>query len=379
VANTVRSAAPGVAPRAVDPAWVSRRLGEAPWEFDLFQAMRLVEAAHPERARIGEAQRPIDEPVRFAQEPSLAFAPSAVAAFEVSAAGGAPRLVQRVFGMLGPNGALPIHLTDWARDRVRNAGDSAFVRFIDVFHHRMLSLFYRAWAQAQAAVSMDRPGQDYFGRRLAALCGLGAPSLRDRDGVPDSVKLAHAGVFGRQVRNAECLQIVLANYFGVPVQIEEFVGHWLPIAPEQRSRLGGGGFNRLGEDTVLGERTWHAQSRFRVLIGPLSLRDYERFLPRGRSSRALHDLIRLYVGMEHSWEVKLVLKKQEVPLAWLGNSVWVGWSSWLGARLTDQDAADYSNTHGRPLPHWEPRSPPEEHADEAPPQREAEAGVQLAQ
>jgi len=57
----------------------------------------------------------------------------------------------------------------------------------------------------------------------------------------------------------------------------------------------------------------------------------------------------------------------------------VGWSSWLGARLTDQDAADYSNTHGRPLPHWEPRSAPEEHADEAPPQREAEAGVQLAQ
>ena len=83
------------------------------------------------------------------------------------------------------------------------------------------------------------------------------------------------------------------------------------------------------------------------------LRDYERFLPRGRSSRALHDLIRLYVGVEHSWEVKLVLKKDEVPLAWLGNSVWVGWSSWLGARLTDKDAADYSNTQDRPLPHWE--------------------------
>ena len=381
MANTVRSAAPGVARPAADAAWVRRRLGEAPWEFDLFQAMRLVEAAYPERARIGEAQRPIDEPVRFAQEASLAFAPSAVAAFEAAAPGAAaPRLVQRVFGLFGPNGALPIHLTDWARDRVRNAGDSAFVRFLDVFHHRMLSLFYRAWAQAQAAVSMDRPRQDFFGQRLAALCGLGSPSLRGRDGVPDTVKLAHAGVFGRQVRNAECLQIVLANYFGVPVRIEEFVGHWLPIAPEQRSRLGGrGGFSCLGEDAVLGERTWHAQSRFRVLIGPLSFRDYERFLPRGRSSRALHDLIRLYVGMEHSWEVKLVLKRQEVPLAWVGNSVWVGWSSWLGARLTDKDAADYSNTQGRPLPFWEPQSPPEERADEAPPQLEAQAGVQLVQ
>lgn len=321
--------------------------------------MRLIEAAHPERARIGEARRPADEPVRFAQEASLAFAPAALAAFEPATQLRAPRLVQRVLGLFGPNGALPIHLTDWARDRARNYGDSAFVRFLDVFHHRMLSLFYRAWAQAQPVVSMDRPRQDHFGRRLAALCGLGAPSLRGRDSAPDFAKLAHAGVFGRQVRSAECLEVVLASYFCVPVRIEEFVGHWLRIAPEQHSRLGASsGFARLGEDAVIGERTWHAQSRFRVVLGPLSFREYERFLPRGRSARALHDLVKLYVGLEHSWEVKLVLKKQEVPLAWLGNSVWVGWSSWLGARLTDQDAADYSNTQSRQLPHWqdEPRA-----------------------
>jgi type VI secretion system protein ImpH len=317
-------------------------LSEAPWDFDLFQAMRMIEATLAERARIGESRRPADDPVRFAQEASLAFAPSAVAAFEPGRGGGAPRLVQRVMGLLGPNGALPIHLTEWIRDRARNHGDAAFLRFLDVFHHRMVSLFYRAWAHAQPAVSIDRPSQDYFGRRLAALCGLGAPTLRNRDSAPDFAKLAHAGVFGRQVRNAEGLQIVLSNYFRVPVRIEELVGHWLSIAPEQHSRLGRReGFARLGEDAVLGERTWHAQSRFRVVIGPLAFRDYERFLPRGASSRALHDFIRLYVGVEHSWEIRLVLKKAEVPLGWLGNSVWVGWSSWLGARLTDRDADDY--------------------------------------
>ena len=328
---------------------LSQRLSEAPWEFDLFQAMRLIEAAHPEHARIGESRRPADDPVRFAQEASLAFAPSAVAAFEPARGrGAAPRLVQRVLGLLGPNGALPIHLTEWTRDRDRNHGDASFLRFLDVFHHRMLSLFYRAWAHAQPVVSIDRPAQDYFGRRLAALCGLGAPTLRNRDSAPDLVKLAHAGVFGRQVRNAECLQIVLANYFRVPVEIEQFVGHWLSISPQQHSRLGRAqGFARLGEDAVIGERTWHAQSRFRVVIGPLSFGDYERFLPRGKSSRALHDLIRLYVGVEHSWEIRLVLKKSEVPLAWLGNSVWIGWSSWLGARLTDKDAGDYCSAETR--------------------------------
>jgi type VI secretion system protein ImpH len=359
---------------------LSQKLSAAPWEFDLFQAMRLIEAAHPERSRIGEARRPVDEPVRFAQEASLAFAPSAVAAYEPATRSGVPRLVQRVLGLLGPNGALPIHLTDWTRDRSRNHGDSALLRFLDVFHHRMLSLFYRAWVQAQPAVSMDRPRQDHFGRRLAALCGLGAPSLLGRDSAPDAVKLAHAGVFGRQVRNAECLQIVLANYFAVPVHIEEFVGHWLRILPAQQSRLGRReGFARLGEDAVIGERTWHAQSRFRVVLGPLSFRDYERFLPRGKSSRALHDLIRLYVGVEHSWEVKLVLKKAEVPLAWLGNSVWIGWSSWLGARLTDQDAADYSNTHGRHLPHRGLESRAEEPPVADPAQAQRDRQPQLVQ
>lgn len=369
MANPVRTAAGSL-----------ERLERAPWEFDLFEAMRVIEAAHPGRARIGEARRPADEPVRFAQEPSLAFAPSALAAFEPATATRPPRLVQRVLGLFGPNGALPIHLTDWARDRARNHGDSAFVRFVDVFHHRMLALFYRAWAQGQPAVSLDRPRQDYFGRRLAALCGLGAASLRERDEAPDFAKLAHAGVFGRQVRSAECLEVVLGSYFRVPVRIEEFVGHWLRIAPGQRSSLGRReGFARLGEDAVIGERTWHAQSRFRVVLGPLSFSDYERFLPRGRSARALHDLVKLYVGLEHSWEVKLVLKKQEVPLAWLGNSVWVGWSSWLGARLTDRDAADYSSTQDRRLPHWERQAGPKPRADEAPPAPRPEASAQLAQ
>jgi type VI secretion system protein ImpH len=339
---------------APTPVTLARQLGEAPWEFDLFQAMRLIEASSPERSRIGEARRPLDEPVRFGQEAYLEFAPAAIAAFEPANEVRPPRLVQRVFGLFGPNGALPLHLTDWARDRSRNHGDSAFARFLDVFHHRMVQLFYRAWAQARPSVSMDRPRHDFFGRRLAALCGLGARSLRERDAAPDFVKLAHAGVFGRQVRNAECLQIVLANYFGAPVRIEEFVGQWLAVAPSQRTRLGRRrGFANLGADAVIGERSWHVQSRFRVVIGPLAFRDYERFLPRGRSSRALHDLIRLYVGVEQSWEIKLVLKKEEVPLAWLGNSVWLGWSWWLGARLTDKDADDYSNTHGRHLPYWD--------------------------
>jgi len=372
VANTIRPAAA--------PVDLARRLEAAPWEFDLFQAMRLIEAAHPGGARIGEARRPADEPVRFAQEASLAFAPAALAAFEPATQVRPARLVQRVLGLFGPNGALPIHLTDWARDRDRNHGDSAFVRFLDVFHHRMLSLFYRAWAQAQPAVSLDRPRQDYFGRRLAALCGLGAPSLRNRDSAPDFVKLAHAGVFGRQVRSAECLEVVLGSHFRVPVRIEEFVGHWLSIAPEQHSRLGRReGFARLGEDAVIGERTWHTQSRFRVVLGPLSFGDYERFLPRGRSARVLHDLVKLYVGVEHSWEVKLVLKKDEVPLAWLGNSVWVGWSSWLGARLTDRDAADYSNTQERPLPHWELQTRPQARLGEEAPEAQPEPQAQLVQ
>ena len=156
-------------------------LRAAPYSFDFFQALRRIDAINSERPRLGEATRLADEPVRVGQLPSLIFAPSTLADFQPASEGRAARLSTYFFGLFGPSGALPLHLTEYARDRVRNADDLTFVRFVDLFHHRMLSLYYRAWAQAQPTVGFDRPSADRFSAFIASLFGLGMSTLRDRD------------------------------------------------------------------------------------------------------------------------------------------------------------------------------------------------------
>ena len=315
-------------------------LAAAPHAYDFYQALREIECAFPQRPRIGEARRPQDDPVRFGQSPSLAFAPSTLAAFLQSENGSPPRLIQNFFGLLGPNGPLPLHLTEFARDRLRNANDPTFVRFLDVFHHRLISLFYRAWSRAQPTTSLDRSGRDRFGLYIGAIAGIAAVSMRDRDAVPDEAKFSFAGLLGRQVRNAEGLASILKGFLRVPVQIQQLVAHWMELPDELRTRLGDKNVCQLGETAVAGMRVWDLQTKFRVVIGPLSLAQYERFLPAGESYGRLSDWVRNYTGFEYKWDCRLVLKGDQVPPMLLGYNGRLGWTTWLGTRLSDADADD---------------------------------------
>ena len=315
-------------------------LSAAPYAFDFYQALRRIECAYPDRPRIGEARRPQDDPIRFGQDPSLAFATSTLTAFVPGEEGHPPRLIESFFGLFGPNGPLPLHLTEFARDRLRNAGDRTMVRFLDVFHHRMISLFYRAWARAQPTVTRDRADNDRFSLYLGALVGLAVPSLHGRDSVPDAAKLSFAGLLGRQAKNAEGLESILRAFFRVPVKIEPLVAHWMMLPEELYTRLGQRGSSQLGGTAVLGNRVWDLQSKFRVVIGPLSADQYERFLPGQGSYQRLADWIRNYAGYEFKWDCRLVLKRDEVPPLMLGYTGKLGWTTWLGTRLSDSDADD---------------------------------------
>src|SRR6185436_14972621 len=136
------------------------------------------------------------------------------------------RMAVHFFGTLGPNGPLPLHLTEHARQRLQQ-NDVTFARFLDVFHHRMLSLFYRAWANSQPTVSRDRPTSDRYTTYVGALVGLALPGLRNRDGFPDAAKLYYAGRLGALTHNAEGLQAMIGDHFQMPATVEEFVGDWI--------------------------------------------------------------------------------------------------------------------------------------------------------
>jgi type VI secretion system protein ImpH len=329
---------PGDAQRAFQD-WL-RALEAAPYKFDFYQALRRIDAAHPQLPRLGEALRPADEPVRLGQPAELDFAPAPLHSL-VRPGNGPPRLQQRIFGLLGPNGALPLHLTEFTRERSTHHADRVMQRFLDMLTHRFTLLFYRAWAEAQPALSLDRPKGKQFNNRLGSLVGIGLPSLQDRDALPDSSKLHFAGRLSRQVRDADGLLGWCRSEFDVPVNVQQWCGHWMPLARNERSRLGRGAGATLARSAVLGATVWDVQHKFRIVLGPLSQMQYRHFLPGGAGLARLQSMVRHWVGQEFAWDLQLILARAEVPRLHLGrNAIGLGHASWLGRYQRGQDAGD---------------------------------------
>jgi type VI secretion system protein ImpH len=325
--------------RETDALTFFASLAETPYRYDFYQTLRRLECLYDTKPRWGQARRPVDEPVRLGQDPDLSFAPSPLASFDRGTGGRPPRLQVYLFGLLGPNGPLPLHLTEYARERLRHYGDPTLLRFLDLFHHRFLTLLYRAWAQAQPHVNRDRPRDDRFAVYLGAFLGIAPAAFRARDTVPDLAKFFHVGTLIRQTRNAEGLRAILQHFFRVPVEIEQFVGDWMPLDVRERTYLGRDAAV-LGVAAVAGSRVWDRQHKFRIWLGPLSFADYEDFLPGGMRLRKLVDWVRLYTNFELRWDVRLLLKKDEVPRTRLGAGRRLGWTTWLGHRRVDLDADD---------------------------------------
>ena len=340
-AGAAAGAEPGVSAQA-NPllqrrAAALQALSEAPHRHDFFHTLRLIDALHPGQPRLGTARRPVDEPVRLGQAADLSFAPSSLSRVDLNDRSGKPRIEVRFFGLFGPNGPLPLHMTAYARERRMHKGDETFGRFADWFHHRLLLLFYRAWSQAQPAVSMDRPDEDRFADYVGALLGTGGPEWRNRDAAPDHARLAFAGLLSRQVRNADGLAQLLGGFLGMKVRVEQFTGRWMPLPQAERTRIGRRAASRrmstsqLGASAVLGSAVFDRQHPFRIHIGPLSLKACEALLPVGTALPAVRALVRQYVGDEFGWDLRLVLNAAERPPCRPGLQGRLGWTSWLGA------------------------------------------------
>ena len=305
-------------------AWLAE-FERAPSEFDFHAALRRLECMLRDNPRFGEAPRPSEEGIRLGQDPSLAFRASPWISV-VREQGRPIRIANAFFGLFGPNGPLPLHLTEYARDRKRNAGDATFEGFADLFHHRLLLLFYRSWACGQPTVAQDRPESNRFDLYLGALSGFGLDALRRQ------ARLFYAGHFVHPTRNAEGLRAIVADSFGVAADVEEFVGEWLDVPPAARWQLGGPrDASLLGQSTLLGEHVFQSDHRVRLVLGPLEPGDFESFLPGGERLRRLAELVTAYLGEELAWDVRLVLARGHEDRLRLGGKARLGWTSQLGS------------------------------------------------
>jgi type VI secretion system protein ImpH len=308
--------------------------------YEFFAAMRRVECALPELPRLGLAARAADEAVRLGQVPSLTFAPTMFVEAQ-RREDGKLWLGGVFFGVFGPNGPLPLHLTEYAHDRRHNFRDHTLARFADIFHHRLTCLFYRGWADAQPTVQSDRPDSDRFRAYVGALVGVGQETLRNRDAMPDPAKLYHAGRLSSEIKNPEGLEALLEDFFEERVCVREFQGEWMSLAGEDRLYLGRSPTSStLGLNATLGRSVWGAQSRFRIVVGPLGLPAFERFLPGSAALQQLTAIVRGYVGFELQWDLQLILKRSEVPGAQLGMGTRLGWTSWSASGPQASDAND---------------------------------------
>ena len=301
-------------------------------------ALRILEAHHADRPRLGRSRRPAQDAVRLGQDPDMAFARSTVASYGPDRRSGRMRLANLSFGLFGPNGPLPLHLTEYALERSRKHRDTALVAFADMLTHRLMSLFYRAWTTGQPAPAFDRADGDMLMRKVAALSGRDGAAMAGRDAMPDLAKLHFTGHLAAGPKTAEALVSMLQAFLATPVRLQQFVAGWLELEPDDRWRLGSPA--GLGRATSIGTRVRTRSTRFRLRIGPLGLEDYRRLLPGNGSLERLEAIVRNHVGDALDWDVNLVLRAADVPRSALGGGAALGHTTWIGTRRACARDAD---------------------------------------
>ena len=323
---------------------VGEKLRREPFSFDFFQAVRLLERFLPERTSVGRFAHPETEVARFSVQPSLAFPASQIQAMDCPE-NHPVQMTVNFMGLTGPQGVLPNPYTSLIIERLR-ASDSSPRDFLDIFNHRIVSLFYRAWRKYRFDVAYEQGERDLFSRHLLSLLGLGTEGLRDRQTVSDDTLIYYAGLLAQHPRSAQALQQILADYFDVPVEVEQFAGAWYRLDRETQCRLSeeSSESEELGFGAVVGDEVWNQQSKVRIVLGPLTLERYVDFLPEGRSWEPLRAWVQFFSNDEWDFEVKLILEREQVPACTLGaegaSGPQLGWVSWVKSAPFFRDPDD---------------------------------------
>ena len=322
---------------------LTRALTDEGTSFEFVQVMRLLMRLYPERAAVGGWDDPAREVVRLSVPPSLAFPPSEIASLvlpDQATTDGATMGV-RFFSLTGPQGVLPHVYTEHAAARTR-ARDTAFRDFLDLFHHRALSLFYRAWERHRTAIASERGAEDRMRAHLLDIAGMGTGGVQQNADVNIDTLAYYAGLLALRARPAVGLAQLIGDHFGVKATIEQFVGAWQPLTHGGQQCIGADDDDGCLGAAVIGDAIFDPMSRVRLRLGPLTRAQFDDFLPGGRAHAPLRHLARLYADDQVSIEVQLVIARDAIPSAALGTAGAppLGFGSWIRNRPATRDADD---------------------------------------
>jgi type VI secretion system protein ImpH len=319
-------------------------LHEDACSFEFFQAVTLLQHLQRDRKPVGRFSKVEEEAVHFRANNTLAFPASQIQQIDYPD-DAPPHMIVNFMGLTGPMGVLPYCYTELILERAR-AKDRTLPAFLDIFNHRMISFFYRAWEKHHFPVTYSLGDEDLFTHHLLDFIGLGTPGLQNRQAVPDDALMHFTGLLGMQSRSAAALEAILTDYFQIPVEIEQFSGAWYRLDPAIQTCMDDNDdlSQQLGQGAVVGDEIWNQRSRVRVKLGPLTLSQYRDFLPDGSGFESLRALTKFFSNDELDFEVQLLLSREQAPRCEIGSqgetAPRLGWISWLKSAPLNRDPGD---------------------------------------
>ncbi|CAB3639777.1 type VI secretion system baseplate subunit TssG [Trinickia soli] len=355
------------AQRGIDAGVVERLLDE-PYRFQFFQAVRMLDTWFSrEAAKASDDGRRSSERgangVVFRNSLAVTFPPSELEHALPFGIDGAPlaepdarrsalgqRKIDRVeltpafFGLLGGQGTLPLHYTEQLIGRAQIQRDHAAREFFDVFSNRATALFYAAWKKYRLPFHYELDRDERYLPLLLALAGVPDGPTRahmqaGRGALIDEAIAGYALPARHRPMSAAYLAQALAEYFRVPIRAEQYAGRWYAVPPERTTVLGKVNAT-LGATALAGERVWQRDMRARIVVGPLTKREYEAFLPGESRAIALERMLTLLAGITIEYEVSLVLARAEVGASQLGGGARLGYDAFLCTREAERDRDD---------------------------------------
>jgi type VI secretion system protein ImpH len=312
--------------------------------FGFFQAVRLLAltALHYGGRRRGK----LPSNLRFRTLPSLSFPASEVAEFRPADSEGQTNDEMSVafMGLTGPSGALPNSYTELVIDRRLFFRDTGLHAFLDLFSHRAISLFYEAWRKYRPWLDVEDGDSSNLTRNLLDFSGVGLQSLWEGLGkewteqLNENLFAHYAGLLSQKPISAQVMSTVIQGVFGVPAEIEQFVGQWIEVPIGEQTRINRGACV-LGRTAFAGERIWDRQTKIRLHMGPMRQAAFKRLLPGSSGAKALESLVRFMVGHSLACDVTLTLDRRDVPEARLdsGQPLQAGFNAWMNSRTPARD------------------------------------------
>ncbi len=314
--------------RKPDPD-LKERLFDEFYRFSFFHAVGLIEKLFPEKDPVGKHLVPAKEALRFSVKPGFSFPPSEISSLSRPDKGRPANMGIAFMGLIGPSGVLPYWYNEIALERNRNK-DYSLTAFLDIFHHRLISLFYLAWKKNRFPENYLSGARDRHSRYLLSLSGLGTSGLTDMIGLPEESLSFYTGLTSKTVPSATSIEATVAYLSGTDVRVEQFVERTIELSEEDRTSLGMANI-QLGIDTVCGIQARDCQTKFRLHLGPMDFRTFQRFLPDGDMLSPIFALVKYMVGIEYEFDLRIILPRENAPACRLGEKALsrLGWSTWL--------------------------------------------------